>query len=432
MPKARYLKDRIGNHRLHPETLMLGYGYDPALSEGAVKPPVFLTSTFLFQSAEDGEEFFHVVAGRKPAPAGEAAGLVYSRFNHPNSEIVEDRLAVYEGAEAGLVFGSGMAAIATTILAYARPGDVILHSQPLYGGTETLIVKTLQPFGMRGVGFADGLSGDAVRRAAAAAVIAARESGGQVSVIMIETPSNPLNTLVDIALIRQVSEEIAARQGGRRPMVVCDNTLLGPVFQQPLKQGADVSVYSLTKYVGGHSDLIAGAALGSAETIRPVKALRSAIGTQLDPHSCWMLGRSLETLSLRMVRAAENARIVADFLRAHPAVDKVHDLTALPEGSPAAAVHAAQSTGPGSTFSFDVRGGKAAAFKALNGLSVFKLAVSLGGTESLASHPATTTHSGVPKALRDQIGVTDATIRVSIGIENPADLVADLTQALSG
>jgi len=435
MPKARYLKDRIGNHRLHPETMMLGYGYDPMLSEGAVKPPVFLTSTFLFKSAEDGEAFFHVVAGRKLAPQGEAAGLVYSRFNHPNSEIVEDRLAVYEGAEAGLLFGSGMAAIATTILAYARPGDVILHSQPLYGGTETLIAKTLAPFGMGGVGFADGLSGPAMRRAARAAVGAARKTRGRVSILLIETPSNPLNTLVDVALARAVSEEIAARQDGVRPIVVCDNTLLGPVFQQPLRQGADVSVYSLTKYVGGHSDLIAGAALGDAQTIRPIKALRSAIGTQLDPHSCWMLGRSLETLSLRMRRAAENAKLVADFLRAHPAVEKVHDLTALPPRSAAARVHKSQSTGPGSTFSFDVKGGetadgKAAAFKVLNALEVFKLAVSLGGTESLASHPATTTHSGVPKEVRDRIGITDATIRVSIGIENPGDLIADLTQAL--
>lgn len=431
MSKARYSKDRIGNHLLHPETMMLGYGYDPLLSEGAVKPPVFLTSTFVFKSAEDGEEFFHVVAGRKAPPKGEAAGLVYSRFNHPNSEIVEDRLAIYEQAEAALLFASGMAAIATTIMAYARPNDVILHSQPLYGGTETLVTKTLTNFGMAGVGFADGLSGKAVRAAAREALALAKKRKGRLSVIMIETPSNPLNTLVDVALMRAVSEEIAAKQDGMRPVVICDNTLLGPVFQTPLKQGADVSVYSLTKYVGGHSDLIAGAALGSAEMMKPVKALRSAIGTQLDPHSCWMLGRSLETLGLRMNRAAENARKMADFLRAHPAIEKVHDLTALPRGSAAARVHKAQASGPGSTFSFDVRGGKAAAFKVLNTLTVFKLAVSLGGTESLMCHPATTTHSGVPKEVRDRIGVSDATIRVSIGIEHIEDLIADMTQALA-
>ena len=432
MSKARYSKDRIGNHLLHPETMMLGYGYDPLLSEGAVKPPVFLTSTFVFKSAEDGEEFFHVVAGRKSAPKGEAAGLVYSRFNHPNSEIVEDRLAIYEQAEAALLFASGMAAIATTILAYARPNDVILHSQPLYGGTETLVTKTLINFGMAGVGFADGLSGKAMRAAAKEALALAKKRKGRVSVIMIETPSNPLNTLVDVALVRAISEELESKQEGPRPVIICDNTLLGPVFQTPLKQGADVSVYSLTKYVGGHSDLIAGSALGSADMIRPIKALRSAIGTQLDPHSCWMIGRSLETLGLRMNRAAENARLMADFLRAHPAVTKVHDLTALPRGSLAAKVHKAQATGPGSTFSFDVQGGKAAAFKVLNSLTIFKLAVSLGGTESLMCHPATTTHSGVPKEVRDRIGVSDATIRVSIGIEHIDDLIADMTQGLGG
>ena len=373
-----------------------------------------------------------MVAGRKAAPKGEAAGLVYSRFNHPNSEIVEDRLAIYEQAETALLFASGMAAIATTILAYARPNDVILHSQPLYGGTETLVTKTLINLGLAGVGFADGLSGKAVRAAAKEAMAVAKKRKGRLSVIMIETPSNPLNTLVDVALIRAVSEEIALLQDGMRPVVICDNTLLGPVFQTPLKQGADISVYSLTKYVGGHSDLIAGSALGSAEMMRPIKALRSAIGNQLDPHSCWMIGRSLETLGLRMNRAAENAKIMAAFLRAHPAIDKVHDLTALPRGSVAAKVHKAQATGPGSTFSFDVKGGKPAAFKVLNSLTIFKLAVSLGGTESLMCHPATTTHSGVPKDVRDRIGVVDATIRVSIGIENINDLIADMTQGLAG
>ncbi|HZH12261.1 MAG TPA: cystathionine gamma-synthase family protein [Microvirga sp.] len=425
MAYNRYHKDRIGNHKLKPETLMLGYGYDPTLSEGAVKPPVFLTSTFVFNSAEHGKEFFDYVAGRKEPPQGEAAGLVYSRFNHPNSEIVEDRLAIFEEAEAGLLFSSGMSAIATTILAFARPGDVILHSQPLYGGTETLIAKTLANMNIQAVGFGDGVDGDGIRQAAKAA-----QAKGRVSIIKIETPSNPLNTLVDIALIRQVADEIGAAQG-HRPIIVCDNTLLGPLFQKPLKHGADISVYSLTKYVGGHSDLIAGAALGSKELMKTVRLLRSAIGTQLDPHSCWMLGRSLETLALRMSAANRNAEIVAKFLSEHPSVVKVHHLDYLPEGSRAAQVYKAQSDAPGSTFSFDVKGGEPEAFKVLNALQVFKLAVSLGGTESLISHPASTTHSGVPKETRDRLGVTDATIRVSIGIEHPDDLVADLSQALA-
>jgi methionine-gamma-lyase len=425
MTVPRPSKTHIGNHALHPETLMLSYGFDPQLSEGAVKPPVFLTSTFVFKTAEEGKDFFDYVAGRRKPPEGTAAGLVYSRFNHPNSEIVEDRLSVYERTEACILFSSGMSAIATTLLAYARPGDAILHSQPLYGGTETLMTKTLSGFGIGSVGFVDGVSESSVRAAMSEA-----ERKGRISILLIETPSNPTNSLVDIALMRKIAGEIGARQG-HRPIIVCDNTLLGPVFQRPLALGADVSVYSLTKYIGGHSDLIAGAALGTKTVIEPIKALRGAIGTQLDPHTCWMLGRSLETLGLRMVRANDNARVVAEFLRGHPKVSKVHYLPFLEAGTAEAEVYGRQCSGAGSTFSFDIRGGQKEAFAFLNALSIFKLAVSLGGTESLASHPAAMTHSGIPEDVRKRIGILDTTIRLSIGIEHPDDLVADLTQALA-
>ncbi|RUM07799.1 cystathionine gamma-synthase family protein [Rhizobium chutanense] len=417
-------KTHIGNHALHPETQMLNYGYDPELSEGAVKPPVFLTSTFVFNSAEDGRDFFDYVSGRREPPAGKGAGLVYSRFNHPNSEIVEDRLAVYERTESGALFSSGMAAIATTLLAFVRPGDAVLHSQPLYGGTETLLAKTFLNLGVAAIGFADGVSEGSVQKAAEEAM-----AKGRVSVILIETPANPTNSLVDVAMIRRVADAIGAKQG-HVPIIVCDNTLLGPVFQRPIEHGADISLYSLTKYVGGHSDLIAGAVLGRKGIVKQVKALRGAIGTQLDPHSCWMLGRSLETLQLRMERANSNARAVADFLRDHPKVEKVHYLPYHDPDSPAGRTFAAQCSGAGSTFSFDIRGGQPASFKFLNALQVFKLAVSLGGTESLASHPAAMTHSGVPADIRQRIGVLESTIRLSIGIEHPDDLIADLEMAL--
>ncbi len=424
MKEDRYHKHLLANHVLHPETLMLGYGYDPLLSEGAVKPPVFLTSTFVFRSAEEGRDFFDYTAGRRQPPQGQSGGLVYSRFNHPNSEIVEDRLAAYEGAESCILFSSGMSAIATTILTFTRPGDVILHSQPLYGGTETLVSRTLTAYDVEAVGFADGVDETSMREAADMA-----EAKGRVAVIMIETPSNPLNTMVDIKLVGRLANDIASRQQ-HRPIIVCDNTLLGPVFQRPLHLGADVSVYSLTKYVGGHSDLIAGAALGSERLMGPIKQLRGAIGTQLDPHSCWMIGRSLETLALRMERGNSNARIVAEYLRDHPRVAKVHYLPFLSADAPQRRVYKAQCTGAGSTFSFDIKGGLAEAFACLNRMQIFKLAVSLGGTESLACHPGSTTHSGVPAELRTRIGVSDATIRLSIGIEHPDDLLADLSQAL--
>jgi methionine-gamma-lyase len=418
-------KTHIGNHPLHPETQMMNYGFDPSLSEGSVKPPVFLTSTFVFRTAEEGRDFFDVVSGRQEPPPGESAGLVYSRFNHPNSEIVEDRLAVFEGAESCALFSSGMSAISTALLAFARPGDVVLHSQPLYGGTETLLTKTLLPFGIKAVGFEDGTDETAVRAAAERAV-----GQGRVSMILIETPANPTNGLVDVAMVRRVADGIG-REQGHLPVLACDNTMLGPVFQRPLAHGADLSLYSLTKYVGGHSDLIAGAALGSRAVMKPVRLLRGAIGTQLDPHSCWMLGRSLETVGIRMERADRNARVVAEFLRDHPKAAKVHYLPFNPPGSAAARVFAAQSTGAGSTFSFDISGGQAAAFRFLNALQIFKLAVSLGGTESLASLPASMTHSGVPVEVRERMGVLESTVRLSIGIEHPDDLVADLAQALA-
>ncbi|QOZ34668.1 cystathionine gamma-synthase family protein [Bradyrhizobium sp. CCBAU 53421] len=425
MTKPFPSKTHIGNHLLHPETQMLNYGYDPQLSEGAVKPPVFLTSTFVFRTAEDGKDFFDFVAGRREPPEGMGAGLVYSRFNHPNSEIVEDRLAIYERTESCALFSSGMSAISTTVLAFARPGDVILHSQPLYGGTETLFTRTLAAFSIQAVGFADGLDERVVRAAADEAM-----KKGRVAMIFIETPANPTNGLVDIALTRRIADAIGKAQGFT-PIIACDNTLLGPVFQRPIEHGADLSLYSLTKYVGGHSDLIAGAALGSKKLMKDVKALRGAIGTQLDPHSCWMISRSLETLSLRMEKADRNAHIVADYLRDHPKVAQVHYLGHHDTASPAGRVFASQSSGAGSTFSFDIVGGQQAAEKFLNSLQIFKLAVSLGGTESLASLPATMTHSGVPADIRKKIGVLDTTIRLSIGIEHPSDLVADIAQALS-
>ena len=426
-----YHKRKIGDHTLAPETQMMGYGYDPKLSEGALKPPIFLTSTFVFRSAQEGKDFFDFTSGRREPPAGQSSGLVYSRFNNPNLEVLEDRLALWEGGEAAAVFSSGMSAISTTLWAWVRPGDVLLMSQPLYGGTETLIEKTLPSYGVRAVGCADCCDPVAVSSAAERALALAGEKGGRVSLILVETPANPTNSLVDLALMREISARIGARQAGGRPPVAVDNTFLGPVFQRPLQHGADLALYSLTKYVGGHSDLVAGGVVGSRAMMTPVRALRGALGTQLDAHTAWMIMRSMETLSLRMHRSAENARLVAEFLRAQPKVAAVNYLGFLRDGDAGAEVFRRQCGSPGSTFGFSIRGGEAEAFRLLDALQVIKLAVSLGGTETLMSHPASTTHSGVPKATRDRLGVTDAVIRISVGIENAADLIADLTQSLA-
>lgn len=426
MARRDYRKSKLGGHRLEPETLMLGYGFDPALSEGAVKIPIFLTSTFAYRTSEEGKLLFDYMSGRASAPAGADPGLIYSRFNNPNLQIVEERLAVLEGAEACAVFASGMASILTTLLATTRPGQGVLRSRPLYGGTETLFDTLLANLGIRSAGFLDGVDPKAVRKAAEAAM-----SQGPLAAIFVETPANPTNAMVDLDLVAAVAAEAEAAQG-TRPFVIVDNTLLGPLYQSPIDHGADLVVYSLTKYVGGHSDLVAGAALGSAAVMQRVRSIRNLIGNQLDPHSAWMLTRSLETLRLRMDRAFANAKAVAAWLAGHPAVERLAYLGALPEGSRQAEVAARQCGAHGATFSFVVRGGEAEAFRILDRLQVFKLAVSLGGTESLACHPASTTHSGVGANERAALGIEEGMIRLSIGIEAAEDLIADLERAMKG
>ncbi len=426
-----YHKRRIGRHILKPETLMMGYGYDPSLSEGSLKPPIFLTSTFAFKTAQDGKDFFDFSSGRRELAAGQSAGLVYSRFNNPNLEVLEDRLALWDGAEMAAVFSSGMSAISTTLWAYVRPGDVLLISQPLYGGTETLIEKTLPAFGVQTVGFVQGCDPAAVNEAATKALALAKTTGGRVCLILVETPANPTNNLVDLDLLRTVSERIGREQTGGRPPIAVDNTFLGPLFQRPLVHGADIVMYSLTKYVGGHSDLVAGGVTGPRDIVAPIKRLRGALGTQLDPNTAWMIMRSMETMALRMHKAASNAALVADYLRSHERVASVNYLGFLAADDPHRAVFERQCDSAGSTFGFTIKGGEAEAFRLLDALQVIKLAVSLGGTESLMSHPASTTHSGVPKATRDRLGITDALIRLSVGIEAPEDLIADLGEALA-
>jgi methionine-gamma-lyase len=424
MPYRNYHKRKIAGRDLHPETQMMSYGYDPFLSEGSVKAPVFLTSTFAFRTAEDGAEFFDMVSGRKPLPEGESAGLVYSRFNHPNLEIVEDRLALLDDSEAAAVTSSGMAAIAAILLAFLRPGDCVVQSTPLYGGTETLISKFLPEWGIASQVIDDGLSIDAIRAALEAAA-----QKGKVRMCYVETPANPTNALFDLEGLRQEIDAFETRHG-YRPLSVCDNTLLGPLFQKPANQGIDLSVYSLTKYIGGHSDLVAGGVTGSKELITKVRALRGSLGSQLDPHSCWMITRSMETLVLRMEHAARSGMTVARWLASNP-IRPVKVLHPELIDDPAyQAVYGRQCSGPGSTFAFMLDGGRDQAFRFINRLTLFKSAVSLGGTESLICHPASTTHSGVPVQARVAAGVSEGLIRVSVGLEHPDDLIADLSNAL--
>jgi len=408
----------IGGRRLSPSTLMMGYGYDPMLSEGALKPPIFLTSTFAFESAAAGKRHFEAVTGLR---SGDAEGLVYSRFNGPDQEILEDRLSIWDDAEDALSFSSGMSAIATVLLTHVRPGDTIVHSAPLYAATETLIGKVLGRLGVHWLDFPAGSSRAQIEE------VLGRASGGRVPLVFLESPANPTNALVDVQAVRAACDAIFPAE---RPLIVIDNTFLGPLWQKPIHHGADLVIYSLTKYAGGHSDLVAGAAVGSKEAIKPIRAMRNTIGTITDPHSAWMLLRSLETLELRMTRAGENAAKVCAYLRDHPKVEHVGYLGFLPEDSSQADIYRRHCTGAGSTFSLFLKGGEKEAFAFLDALKIAKLAVSLGGTETLASHPAAMTHLSVPRARKAALNISDNLVRISVGIENPDDLIADFEQAL--
>lgn len=413
----------IGGHRLHPESLAMSYGYEPSWSEGAIKPPIFQTSTFVFESAQAGKDFFALAYGlREPRP-DDHPGLIYSRLNNPDLELLEDRLTLWDEGEDALTFASGMAAIGTSLLAYARPGDVIVHSGPLYGGSDHLLHHVLTGFGITPIGFAAGRPFAQVRPE-----LEAKLAGRRVAAVLVETPGNPTNSLVDIQAVADWAH--ALDQPGPKPVVMVDNTFLGPIFQHPLKWGADVVLYSATKFIGGHSDLIAGAAVGSHGALAPIRALRTFLGTMTDPWTGWLMMRSLETLKMRMTAQMKNARYVAEFLADHPRVRAVNYLGLLTEDHPMFEVYRRQCVGPGSMVAFEVQGGEAEAFRFLDALQMVRLAVSLGGTESLAEHPATMTHADIPPADQLTLGITPALVRLSVGVEHYEDLIADLGQAL--
>jgi methionine-gamma-lyase len=422
-PKADI--ETIGGRRLKPSTLMMGHGYDPTLSEGSLKPPIFLTSTFAFESAAAGKKFFEHITGKREGPAD---GLVYSRFNGPNQEILEDRLAVWDEADDSLVFSSGMSAIATMLLALVGQNDVIVHSGPLYAATETLIARILSRFGVSFLDFPAGATRQEIDGMLDRAKALAAEKGGKVALVYLESPANPTNALVDVEAVRAARD--AAFPGEQKPAIAIDNTFLGPLWQQPIRQGAELVVYSLTKYAGGHSDLVAGGVSGSQALINIIRPMRNVIGTICDPNTAWMLLRSLETLELRMTRAGENAAKVCAFLKAHPKVEGLGYLGMIDDPRQQD-IYNRHCSGAGSTFSLFIRGGEAESFRFLDALKIAKLAVSLGGTETLASHPAAMTHLSVPQERKDALGITDNLVRISIGIEDPDDLIADFDQALA-
>ncbi len=410
--------DKVGGH-LHPETLAIHAGYDPRTGAKAAKAPIYMTATFAYESAQQAKDIHEAYFEGTGPEAGKIAHI-YARLGHPNLDMVETRLAMLDGAEAAAVFNSGMATHTAIALAHLRPGDSVVHSRPIYGGTDGLYNMLMPQLGAHSFSFTDGCDEANILQAVHAA-----QTAGPLKLILIETPANPTAALVDIELVVQIAASI-----NPRPLVVIDNTLLGPLMQRPIAMGVDLCMTSLTKYCGGHSDLMAGGVTGRADLINALRLLRTTLGSHLDPYSSWLLLRSMETLSLRVARAMDNARVVAEYLRDHPKVASVTYLGFVAEGTPQRAVYEKQCKGAGSTFSFRVKGGEAEAFRLLDRLRLLRFAVSLGGSETLITHPATTTHYAVSQALRESVGIDDATLRLSVGIEHVDDLIADLAQAL--
>jgi len=412
------------DHKFKPESLMMTHGYKPELSEGAIKCPIFQTSTFAFKTAEEGKAFFEVAYGKRDKYPNEKLGLIYSRINNPDLEILENRLCLWDKADECAVFESGMSAITTVLLEFLKPGDLLVYSSPLYGGTDHFIHHFLPKYGIHTLGFKSGQEGEELEQ-----MIKDSGKAENLALILIETPANPTNHIIDIEACREVADKF--NTADREVLIAVDNTYMGPLWQHPLALGADLVMYSATKYIGGHSDVIAGAVLGSKELMIRIKTLRTFLGNMAGPNTGWLLMRSLETLKVRMERQQQNAIKVAAYLDAHPKVEKVYYLGLIDQNTPEYKIYKRQYSGPGAMVSFDVVGGEKQAFAFLNSLKLIQLAVSLGSTESLAQHPITMTHAGVDPDHAQEMGITEKLVRISVGVEDANDLIWDLEQALS-
>jgi len=414
----------MSQRKMSPESLMMSYGYRPEWSEGAIKCPIFQTSTFEFASAEQGKAFFEVAYGHRKRRKHEKMGMIYSRINNPDMEILEDRLTLWDEAEACAAFESGMSAISTVMLEFLKPGDLLLFGSPLYGGTHHFIHHVLTKFGIHVLSFTVGKTQEQLEQ-----LLHNSGMAEKLAMIYIETPANPTNDLIDIELCETLARKYSVHD--HKVYVAVDNTYMGPLWQHPLKQGADLVLYSATKYIGGHSDVIAGAVLGSKELIQRVKVLRTFLGNMIAPYTGWLLLRSLETLKVRMEQQASNAVKVAWYLKQHPKVEQVYYLGFLKDRKPEQySIYQKQCLGNGAMLSFDIKGGEQEAFVFLNHLKLIKLAVSLGSTESLAEHPATMTHVDIPEEEKALLNITPKMVRLSVGVENYQDLIWDLEQAL--
>jgi methionine-gamma-lyase len=388
-------------HPLRPETLAIHAGMEDAPEHGAVSVPIYQSSTFAFESAAQGAARF---AGTEP-------GYRYTRLGNPTTRALEDAVAALEGGHAGLGTASGMAAVTTVLLAFLKSGDHVVGTDAVYGPTRVFAERHLSRLGIESSWVAtEDL--DALRAALRP----------NTRMVYIETPANPTIKLSDLEACGRI-----ARQAGATYVV--DNTFSSPLLQQPLRFGADVVVHSMTKYLNGHSDVVAGMIVSAREAVhREIVPMLHSLGGTMDPHQAWLVLRGLRTLALRVAKAQDNARHIAPWLEAHPAVAWV-SYPGL-DSHPQRALMERQMSGPGSMIAFGVRSGLDAARRAIDAVRLLKRAVSLGGVETLIEHPASMTHASVPRAEREAAGIRDDLVRLAVGCEAWEDLVADLDQAL--
>ena len=403
---------------------MMSHGYNPEWSEGSVKPPIFQTSTFVFKNSEEGKRFFEIAYGKSTLNKNEQLGLIYSRINNPNMEILEERLSILEECEDAAAFESGMSAISTTMLAYLKPGDTLLFSNPTYGGTHSFVHNFLNNIGVNIVSFHSESTYKEILKK-----LKKENLDKSLAMIYVETPANPTNSLIDLELVQKVKDTIF-KENRNEIVTVVDNTYLGPIWQSPLKFGVDIVCYSATKFLNGHSDLIAGAIMGSKEKVSKVKNLRTFLGSMIAPHTAWLLTRSLETLHVRMNHQLQNTKKIVNFLLSHKKIKKVFFPGLKSMGKAQLEIFKKQCFEGGAMIGFEVNGNEKSAFKVLDSFKLIKLAVSLGSNESLAQHPYSMTHCDVPNEIKEKIGISEGLIRLSVGIENADDIINDLNQAL--
>jgi methionine-gamma-lyase len=388
--------------RRRPETLAIHAGFEAPPEHGPVSVPIYQSATFRFSEADEGAARF---AGRDP-------GYIYTRLGNPTVRALEQAVCTLEGGHAALGTASGMAAISTIFLTFLRSGDHVFGTDAVYGPTRLLLEKHLRKFGIESSWVASERI-EAVQRALRP----------ETKLIFIETPANPTIKLTDLAACADLARQIAG-------LLVVDNTFCSPLLQRPFEFGADIVVHSMTKYLNGHSDVVAGMIVSSEETLHAkLTTMLQSLGGTMDPHQAWLVLRGLRTLPIRIDRAQENAQKLAAWMERHRAISWV-SYPGL-QSHPQHRLMLSQMKGPGAMISFGVNGGLEAAKRMIDSVEVATLAVSLGGIESLIEHPASMTHAGMPRAEREAAGIRDDLVRISVGCEAFEDLREDLDRALA-